>query len=77
MTNIQLPIDESLLTDIDLVIQSLAMTRDDFVRDAIETALRQHKIRLLEKQHEEGYRKHPVMPGEFDGWESEQVWEEP
>ena len=75
MTNIQLSIEDTLVAEIDRVIKPLAITRADFVRDALESALRQHKIRLLEKQHEEGYRKYPVMPGEFDGWESEQVWE--
>ena len=77
MTIIELSIDESLLAEIDLAAQSLAMTRDEFIRDALETALRQHEIRFLEKQHEEGYKKYSVVPGEFDGWESEQVWEEP
>jgi len=75
MTNIQLSIEDALAAEIDRVINSLAMTRADFVRDALEEALRRHEIGLLEKQHEEGYRKYPVVPGEFDGWESEQVWE--
>jgi hypothetical protein len=33
------------------------------------------KIKELEKQHREGYTKHPVQAGEFDLWENEQVWE--
>lgn len=69
--------DVSLLAEIDRAAQLLAITRDDFIRDALKAALRQHEIKLLEKQHEEGYKKYPVMPGEFDGWESDRVWEEP
>jgi hypothetical protein len=27
-----------------------------------------------EMKHAKGYARHPVQPGEFDGWENEQVW---
>jgi hypothetical protein len=29
-----------------------------------------------DQKHRKGYEKHPVRKGEFDIWESEQVWEE-
>ncbi|MGH9801630.1 MAG: CopG family transcriptional regulator [Blastocatellia bacterium] len=77
MTNIQLSIEDTLVTKIDCVVNSLAMTHTDFFREALEVALRKYEISFLEKQHEESYRRHPVQPGEFDCWESEQVWEEP
>lgn len=38
---------------------------------AFEDAYRQRR----EQQHTEGYARHPVQSGEFDGWEDEQVWE--
>ena len=31
-------------------------------------------MEILEKTHREGYKKYPVAEGEFDVWETEQVW---
>jgi len=52
----------------------LDTTRSAFVRDALELALRQHRILALEKRQAEGYAKHPVQAGEFDVWTNEQSW---
>lgn len=52
------------------------MTRADFIQTALEMALRNKKIIAQEQQHAQGYADHPVKPGEFDQWESEQVWGE-
>ncbi len=41
--------------------------------DALKIRHRQ-KILELEKKQAEGYARYPVRPGEFDGWENEQVW---
>lgn len=76
MMTIQFSIDEFLLAEIDRVTQSLAVTRDEFFRKALETALRRSEIELLEQRHKEGYLRHPVAPDEFDEWESVRVWEE-
>ena len=76
MKTIQMTIDEPLLAEVDLAIQNLDTTRSAFVRDALRLALRQIKIREMERKHAEGYAKHPVEPGEFDVWEAEQVWNE-
>ncbi len=32
------------------------------------------QMEILEKIHREGYKKHPVTEGEFDIWETEQIW---
>ena len=77
MKTIQMTIDEPLLTQVDQIIKELDTTRSAFIRDALQYALRQHKIRELEKKHAEGYARHPVEPGEFDIWEAEQAWGEP
>lgn len=76
MQTIQLTVDESLLAEVDRVTQQLSMTRAAFVRVALELALRNQKTIMLEQQHAEGYARHPVKSGEFDEWESEQVWSE-
>jgi hypothetical protein len=49
-------------------------TRSSFIRDALQMALQQYRIAQLERQQAAGYARHPVVPGEFDIWESEQVW---
>jgi hypothetical protein len=74
MKTIRMTIDEPLLIQVDQAIQALNTTRSAFIREAILLALRQQKIRKLEQQQAEGYARHPVEPGEFDVWESEQVW---
>jgi hypothetical protein len=76
MKTIQMTIDEPLLDKVDQVIQELDMTRSAFIRDALHLALRQRKIKEMERAHAAGYAEHPVEPGEFDVWESEQVWGE-
>jgi metal-responsive CopG/Arc/MetJ family transcriptional regulator len=77
MRTIQMIIDEPLLLEIDKVTQILDTTRSAFIREALQAALRQYRITQMERQQAEGYARHPVLPGEFDDWESEQAWGEP
>jgi Arc/MetJ-type ribon-helix-helix transcriptional regulator len=74
---IQMTIDEPLLSEVDRVIQSLDTTRSAFIREALQLALWQHKVAEMERKQAEGYARHPVEPGEFDGWDDEQAWGEP
>ena len=74
MKTIQITIDEQLLENVDQVVHELGETRSAFVRQALERALRRWEIQKLEAQHAAGYALHPVAPGEFDDWESEQDW---
>jgi metal-responsive CopG/Arc/MetJ family transcriptional regulator len=74
MKTIQMTIDESLLEEVDKVTQDLKTTRSAFIRSALQLALQQHAIAKLERQHAEGYAKHPITSGEFDVCESEQAW---
>jgi metal-responsive CopG/Arc/MetJ family transcriptional regulator len=73
---IQMTIDEPLLEEVDRTIRDLEMTRSAFIRQALQLALRRHRIAEMERRHAEGYARHPVQPGEFDVWEAEQVWGE-
>ena len=75
MQNIQITIDENLLTDVDKLIKTLNMTRSAFIRDSLKLSIKRHQIIEMERQHIEGYKKHPVKAGEFDIWHEEQVWE--
>lgn len=76
MKTIQMTIDDPLLAEVDRVIQALNTTRSAFIRQALQLALRRHKIAQMEERHAEGYARHPVEPGEFDVWETEQAWGE-
>jgi len=76
MKTVQMTIDEDLLAEVDKATEALKSTRSAFIRGALQLALRQYKIHKLEEQHAQGYEKHPVQPGEFDIWESEQSWGE-
>ncbi len=76
MKTVQMTIDETLLSEVDQVIESMNTTRSAFIREALQLALKQYKIRQLEEKQAQGYAKHPVEPGEFDIWENEQAWGE-
>lgn len=74
MKTIQMTIDEPLLQNVDRVAEELQTSRSAFIREALEAALRRHHALQLEQQHEQGYAKHPIEPGEFDLWVDEQRW---
>jgi metal-responsive CopG/Arc/MetJ family transcriptional regulator len=76
MKTIQMTIDESLLEQVDSAVRELGTTRSAFMRKALLQALKQLQIAVMEQQHIAGYERYPVEPGEFDVWETEQVWEE-
>jgi metal-responsive CopG/Arc/MetJ family transcriptional regulator len=77
MKTIQMTIDEPLLAEVDRMIQALNTSRSAFIRQALELALRRHTLAEMERQHAEGYARHPVEAGEFDVWENEQAWGAP
>ena len=76
MLTIQMTIDESLLAQVDKAVHQLGTTRSAFIRDALQLALRELKIAVLEHRHQEGYARKPVQAGEFDLWEAEQAWDD-
>lgn len=74
MKTVQMTLEDSLVEDVDRAASDLGTTRSAFTRDALRAALTNLKERELERRHRAGYERHPVKPGEFDGWEDEQVW---
>jgi metal-responsive CopG/Arc/MetJ family transcriptional regulator len=74
MRTVQMTLDESLVTAVDRAAKRLGTTRSAFTRDALRVALREIRVRELEKRQRDGYAKAPVTKGEFDGWEDEQAW---
>jgi metal-responsive CopG/Arc/MetJ family transcriptional regulator len=76
MKTIQMTLDEELLERVDALVKQVGTTRSAFAREALREALHREEVRRLEDQQREGYARHPVVPGEFDGWDDEQAWGE-
>ncbi len=74
MKTVQMTLEESLLTEVDEAVERLGTTRSAFTRQVLRSSLASIREKELEQRHEEGYRRHPVQPGEFDNWENEQTW---
>jgi len=72
---VQITIEDDLLQVVDQTVSEMNTNRSAFIRQALKLALKRIQILRLEQQHVAGYALHPVSPGEFDGWESEQVWD--
>jgi len=77
MKTVQMTLDEDLVVSVDKVAKRLGTTRSAFTRKALKLALKEVRIHELEQKHCEGYKRKPVKRGEFDDWETEQVWVEP
>jgi metal-responsive CopG/Arc/MetJ family transcriptional regulator len=73
---IQMTIEEELLDRVDRFIQPLGVARSAFIRQALESELRQLSIRQKEQQQITGYQKFPIKKEEFASWEDEQQWGE-
>jgi metal-responsive CopG/Arc/MetJ family transcriptional regulator len=71
---VQVTIDEPLLKQVDKVVAELGTNRSAFMREALQLALRQRQLRLLEEQHRAGYERQPVTADELDIWQDEQIW---
>ncbi|HYY42792.1 MAG TPA: hypothetical protein VE775_08690 [Pyrinomonadaceae bacterium] len=76
MKTIQLAVEESMLAEVDQVTRELEMTREDFLRTALERALQQQEIIALEQKHARGYASQPQTAAEINEWADEQVWGE-
>ncbi len=77
MKTIQVEVEDSVLEEVERATQALEMTREAFVRTALERALRQREIIALERRHARGYEERPQTPEEVGEWEAEQAWGEP
>jgi metal-responsive CopG/Arc/MetJ family transcriptional regulator len=74
MKTVQMTLDEQLVKAVDRAARKLGTTRSGFTREALRSALKEVRIKELELQQREGYKRKPVRRGEFSEWESEQVW---
>jgi hypothetical protein len=67
-------LDEKLLKKVDSTVKRLRITRSALIRDSLRQYLKTLEVRELEAKPREAYTRKPVKPGEFDLWESEQIW---
>jgi metal-responsive CopG/Arc/MetJ family transcriptional regulator len=67
-------LDPALVTRVDKAARRLGLTRSAFTRRALTESLERLRQRELEDRHRAGYRRKPVRRGEFDRWQSEQMW---
>ncbi|HKC10593.1 MAG TPA: CopG family transcriptional regulator [Vicinamibacteria bacterium] len=74
MRTVKMTLDPELVDAVDKAARRLGTTRSAFTRRALREALKQASLRASEKKQRLGYAKRPVRRGEFDCWESEQVW---
>jgi metal-responsive CopG/Arc/MetJ family transcriptional regulator len=74
---VQMTLDKDLVDQVDRAVKKMGTTRSAFTRQALRDALRDLRLKELEKRHREGYKRKPVKRGEFSVWEAEQVWVEP
>ena len=76
MKTIQMTLDDELVENVDKIVKKLHPNRSAFTRDALREALNKYNALQLERQHYQGYCKHPVSDVEFSVWEEEQEWGE-
>ena len=76
MKTVQVTIDEPLLSEVDEVVNELDTTRSAFLRQALQLAIRRHRIHKLEEEHKRGYADKPVQPDEFGPLMAAQAWGE-
>ena len=74
MKTVQMTLEPELVAQVDRIARRLKTTRSGFTREALRAALNRFRVRELERQQREGYRRRPVRSGEFDAWSREQVW---
>lgn len=77
MKTIEVEVEDSVLEEVERATQALEMTREAFVRTALERALRQREVIALERRHARGYEERPQTGEEVSEWEAERVWGEP
>lgn len=74
MRTVQMTLDVKLVAAVDRTARKLRTSRSAFTRKALRLALSNLRVEELERRHRRGYTERPAMAGEFDAWESEQVW---
>ena len=70
----EMALDEILLAQVDETAKQLQVSRTDFVRKAIEDALRTYRIKRLEESHIVSYSVSPQNEREVSEWDDIRDW---
>ena len=74
MKNVQISFDEKLLKTIDRFATSYRLTRSAVVREAVETWIRQKKIKEFEDDWILKLKESPVDPDDSEVWLKAENW---
>ena len=74
MKNVQISFDEQLLRTIDRFATSSRLTRSAVVREAVETWIRQKKIKEFEDDWIKKLKESPVDPDDSEVWLKAEKW---
>ncbi len=75
---IQITVPEDFLARLDLVVADMGTTRSALIREVLDPVLREHRIRMLERQEAEAYTRHPQTEQELadlDAWQEIEAWD--
>ncbi len=70
---ISLPVD--FLNRLDLVVADMGTNRSALIREVLDPVLRDHWIKMLERQEAEAYARQPQTEEELAGWDDLEAWE--
>jgi metal-responsive CopG/Arc/MetJ family transcriptional regulator len=76
MKTVQMTLDDDLVKEVDLLAKELNTTRSALTRAALRAAIKDIRMKRLEKKHRAGYERHPATNEEFGVWHDEQAWGE-
>lgn len=71
---IQMTFDDALLEQVDEVVETLQVSRAEFLRRAIEDALAHYRIKRLEEEHAASYIVRPQTQEEIAEWDGIRAW---
>ncbi len=74
---IQITVPVDFLARLDIVVADMGTTRSALIREVLDPVLREHRIRMLERQEAEAYAKNPQTEGELaelDAWQEAEAW---
>ncbi len=70
---IQMTFDDVLLEQVDEIVETLQVSRAEFLCRAIEDALAHYRIKRLEEEHVASYVAHPQTQEEITEWDGIRV----
>lgn len=64
MKTVQMTMDETLLERVDTLVNTLGLSRSDFIREALRREIKRLENERLEQEHRESFERQPQRPDE-------------